>query len=467
MIPVTTFEGRSAAVFGLARSGLESVRALMAGGATVVAWDDAAPRVSQAREQGFPVADLRGTDWSGFDALVLSPGVPLTHPRPHWTVEKAKAADVEIIGDTELFFRERAARDPACPVVAITGTNGKSTTTALIGHLLKAAGRPVSVGGNIGTAVLGLEPFGGGRAYVLELSSYQIDLTPTLEPTVGILLNVTPDHLDRHGTLAHYAEVKARIAEKAGTAVIAVDDDWTRGIADAAETAGRRVVRVSATQVLGSGVYMRGATVVSASGSAETEIADLSGIGSLRGEHNWQNAVAAVAAVLAIGLDPAEIASGLKTFPGLAHRMEEIGRVGKVLFVNDSKATNADATARSLASFSTIYWIAGGRAKEGGIESLKGFFPKVRHAFLIGEAAGAFAATLGNDVPHDRSGDLATAVVSAARAAANDAAAEPVVLLAPACASFDQFADFEARGEAFRKLVAGLDGVTIKAREAA
>ena len=469
MIPVTTFEGRSVAVFGLARSGLDAVRALMAGGARVAAWDDSAPRVDQAREQGFPVRDLREMDWRGFDALVLSPGVPLTHPVPHWTVEKARAAGVEIIGDTELFFRERAARDPASAVVAITGTNGKSTTTALVGHLIGSAGRAVSVGGNIGTAVLGLEPFGDDRAYVLELSSYQIDLTPTLAPTVGILLNVTPDHLDRHGTLEHYAAVKARIAEKAETVVIAVDDDWTRGIADAADANGDRVVRVSAREGLGVGVFVRGTTILSASGSAETAIADLSGIGALRGEHNAQNAVAAVAAALAVGLDPAQIAEGLESFPGLVHRMEEIGRRGKVLFVNDSKATNADAAARALASFESIYWIAGGRAKSGGIAPLKELFPRVKRAFLIGEAAEDFAVTLGNQVPHELSGDLATAVAAAAEAAANDTsnAAEPVVLLAPACASFDQFADFEARGDAFRRLVAGLDGVTLKSREAA
>jgi UDP-N-acetylmuramoylalanine--D-glutamate ligase len=467
MIPVTTFEGRSVAVFGLARSGLDSVRALMAGGADVAAWDDAEPRVVQAREQGFPVRDLKDADWSGFDALVLAPGVPLTHPVPHWTVEKAKAAGVEIIGDTELFFRERAACDPSCPVIAITGTNGKSTTTALIGHLLQSAGRTVSVGGNIGTAVLGLEPFGENRAYVLELSSYQIDLTPTLDPTVGILLNITPDHLDRHGTLEHYAEVKARIAEMAETTVIAIDDDWTRGIADQAEADGKRIVRVSASQTLEIGVYMHGSTVISASGSAEAAVADLAGIGSLRGAHNAQNAVAAVAAALAVGLEPAEIAEGLRTFPGLAHRMEIIGRVGEVLFVNDSKATNAEAASRSLASFKSIYWIAGGRAKSGGIESLREHFPKVRRAYLIGEAAGEFAASLAGQVPNEDSGDLATAVAAAARAAANDSAPEPVVLLAPACASFDQFADFEARGNAFRKLVAGLDGVVLNAREAA
>lgn len=466
MIPVTTAKGRDVAVFGLARSGLDAVRALMAGGANVSAWDDAAPRVEEARRQGFPVRDLSSADWSGFDSLVLSPGVPLTHPAPHWTVERARAADVEVIGDTELFFRERAARDPSAPVVAISGTNGKSTTTALIGHLLRSAGRAVSVGGNIGDAVLGLEPFGGGRAYVLELSSYQIDLTPRLEPTVGILLNVTADHLDRHGTLEHYAAIKARIVGAAGTAVIAVDDEWTVSIAGKAETAGRKIVRVSGGSTLTDGIFATGATVVAACNGALTPVADLDGIGSLRGEHNAQNAVAAVAAAVALGLAPREIADGLRTFPGLAHRMEEIGRCGRVLFVNDSKATNADAAARSLASFETIYWIAGGRAKSGGIEGLREYFPRIRRAFLIGEAADAFAATLG-DVPHETNGDLATAVGAAADAAGGDPAPEPVVLLAPACASFDQFADFEARGEAFRRLVAGLDGVTLSTREAA
>ena len=467
MIPVTTAKGKRIALFGLGGSGLSTARALIAGGADVTCWDDNPGTVEKAEADGMPVGDLHALDWASVDSLVLAPGVPLTHPKPHWSVDLAHAAKTEVIGDVELFCRERRALASKSPFVAITGTNGKSTTTALIGHLLQSAGRTVSVGGNIGTAVLGLEPFGENRAYVLELSSYQIDLTPTLDPTVGILLNITPDHLDRHGTLKHYAEVKARIAEMAETTVIAIDDDWTCGVADQAEADGKRIVRVSASQTLEIGVYMHGSTVVSASGSAEAAVADLAGIGSLRGAHNAQNAVAAVAAALAVGLEPAEIAEGLGTFPGLAHRMEIIGRVGEVLFVNDSKATNAEAASRSLASFKSIYWIAGGRAKSGGIESLREHFPKVRRAYLIGEAAGEFAASLAGQVPNEDSGDLATAVAAAARAAANDRAPEPVVLLAPACASFDQFADFEARGNAFRKLVAGLDGVVLNAREAA
>jgi len=458
MIPVTTYANRTVAVFGLARSGLEAVRALMAGGAQVLAFDDSEPRVNEARDQGFPVADLHTADWSKLDALVLSPGVPLTHPRPHWTVERAKAADVPIIGDTELFFEERARIAPQAPVVAITGTNGKSTTTALIGHLLSQAGRTVSVGGNIGKAVLSLEPLSTDRAYVLELSSYQIDLTPTLTPSVGVLLNVTPDHLDRHGTLANYAAIKARIGEKADRAVIAVDDDWTAGTADRLEAGGRSVTRVSAAKPLKVGVYVADGKVCLADHGATTTIADLAEAPALRGTHNAQNAAVAAAVALALGLTAEEIAAGLASFPGLAHRMEQVGRVGRVLFVNDSKATNADAAARSLASFQAIHWIAGGRAKSGGIEPLRDYFARINRAYLIGEAADDFAATLGDTVAHEICGDLDRAVQVAARNASAEAAAEPVVLLAPACASFDQFPDFEARGAAFRDAVARLDG---------
>ena len=463
MISVTAYANRTVAVFGLARSGLEAVRALMAGGAEVLAFDDSEPRVAEARDQGFPVADLHAADWSKLDALVLSPGVPLTHPNPHWTVERAREAGVPVIGDTELFFAERARVAPDAPVVGITGTNGKSTTTALIGHLLLMAGRTVSVGGNIGKAVLSLEPLSPERTYVLELSSYQIDLTPTLTPSVGVLLNVTPDHLDRHGSMENYAAIKARIGEAADKAVIAVDDDWTTGTADRLEADGRSVTRVSATKPLDTGISVADGKVHLADHGAATTIADLSKAPALRGRHNAQNAAVAAAVALALGLTTEEIAAGLASFPGLAHRMEQVGRVGKVLFVNDSKATNADAAARSLASFQAIHWIAGGRAKSGGIEPLRDYFSRIRRAYLIGEAAGSFAATLGDAVAHEICGDLDRAVQAAARNAeredvTEDGAAEPVVLLAPACASFDQFPDFEARGEAFRDAVTRLDG---------
>jgi UDP-N-acetylmuramoylalanine--D-glutamate ligase len=462
MIPVTTFAGRKVAVFGLGASGLATAGALFAAGADVVGWDDSADKVEHAASAGIPTADLRHVDWSKIAALVLTPGVPLTHPAPHWSVGLARAAAVEVIGDVELFCRERRRHSPQAPFVAITGTNGKSTTTALVAHLLAQAGREVEIGGNIGTPILSLEPPRTGRVHVVECSSYQIDLAPSLDPSVGILLNVTEDHLDRHGTLENYARVKERLVagvQDTGTAIIGVDDGWCRAAADRVERAGRRVVRVSVRQPLAYGLYVESERILQATGGTAREIAHLGGIGSLRGVHNAQNAACAAAAALALKLEPPAIQAGLRSFPGLAHRMQEVGRKGRVLFVNDSKATNAEAAARALACFSDIFWIAGGRPKTGGIASLSGFFPRIRKAYLIGEAAAEFAATLSGQVAHEVTGTLDRAVEAAARDAQASGLAEPVVLLSPACASFDQYPNFEVRGEVFRKLVHGLPGV--------
>jgi UDP-N-acetylmuramoylalanine--D-glutamate ligase len=466
MIPVTSFEDQRVALFGLGASGQATAAALAAGGAIVSAWDDSVEAVTAAEGAGIAVEDLREADWSGFAALVLAPGVPLTHPAPHWTVTAAERAGVEIIGDIELFCRERRLHVPAAPFVAITGTNGKSTTTALIAHLLRTAGRDVQLGGNIGTAILSLEPPRSGRYHVVECSSFQIDLAPSLDPTVGVLLNVTPDHLDRHGTIARYAAIKERLVAGAEIAVVAVDDDWTQAIADRLARTGHRVIRVSARRPLAEGVYAAGGTIFAAADGASVRIASLAGIGSLRGAHNAENAAAAAACVRAFGLDEAAIARGFATFPGLPHRMEEVGRRGRVLFVNDSKATNADAAAKALASFGRIYWIAGGRPKEGGIRSLAEFFPRIAKAYLIGEAAEDFAKTLGRGVPHEMSGTLANAITSAAADADRDRAKEPVVLLSPACASYDQFQNFERRGDAFRGLALALDGIRIRGEAA-
>jgi UDP-N-acetylmuramoylalanine--D-glutamate ligase len=459
MIPATSFAGKHVAVFGLGGSGRATAAALAAGGALVSAWDDSPPAVEEAATAGLPVLDLRQADWRVFAALVLAPGVPLTHPEPHWTVIEAERAGVEIIGDIEIFCRERRRNVPDAPFVAVTGTNGKSTTTTLIAHLLAAAGRDVQLGGNIGTPILSLDPPRMGRYHVIEVSSFQIDLAPSIDPSVGVLLNVTPDHLDRHGTLARYAAIKERLAAAAKTAVIAVDDDLTQSIADRIERMGGAVVRVSARRPLASGVYAERGTIFVADDGASTSIASLAGVGSLRGAHNAQNAAAAIAAVRALGLDEAAIVAGLRSFRGLPHRLEEIGRRGRVLFVNDSKATNADSAEKALLSFDRIYWIAGGRPKEGGIDSLAGLFPRIAKAYLIGEAMEAFAASLAPEVPVERSGTLAAAVAAAARDAAHDQAPEPVVLLSPACASYDQFQNFERRGDAFRSLVRALDGV--------
>jgi UDP-N-acetylmuramoylalanine--D-glutamate ligase len=461
MIPVTSFAGRTVAVFGLGGSGLASCRALVAGGADVVAWDDNAGRVAEAAAAGFVTADLRGLDWTAIAALVLAPGVPLTHPAPHWSALAAKAAGVEVIGDIELFCRERARHAPDAPFVAITGTNGKSTTTALIAHLMREAGHDVQMGGNIGTAILSLAPPRRGRVHVVEMSSYQIDLCPSLAPSVGILLNISEDHIDRHGTLDHYAAVKERLiagVQDGGAAIVGVDDGFAQAIADRAEQAGRAVVRVSVKRPLSDGITVDHEIIVRSHGGARTEIARIGGIGSLRGLHNAQNAACATAAALALGVDAATVQVGLRSFPGLAHRMEQIGRQAGVLFINDSKGTNADATARALASLDDIFWIAGGKPKSGGITSLTEYFPRIRKAYLIGEAAADFSRTLGDAVPHVVSGTLEAAVEEAARDAAASRLRDPVVLLSPACASFDQFRNFEARGARFRELVEALPG---------
>jgi UDP-N-acetylmuramoylalanine--D-glutamate ligase len=462
VIPVSAFAGKKVAVFGLGGSGLVSASALLAGGADVVASDDDAQSVAKANAAGIPTADLRDVDWSRIAALVLAPGVPLTHPAPHWIVELAHKAGVAVIGDIELFCRERATLAPGAPFVAITGTNGKSTTTALIAHLVASAGLDAQLGGNIGTAILSLQPPQAGRVHVIECSSYQIDLAPSLDPSVGILINLTEDHLDRHGSMEHYAEVKERLVAGVpsnGTAVVGVDDDWCRAIADRLAQAGKRVVRISVHRELSDGIYVANGRIMRATPAGVTPIAELGGIGSLRGQHNAQNAACAAAAALALGLEPAAIQAGLRSFPGLAHRMEELGRRGAVLYVNDSKATNADSAAQALACFSDIFWIAGGKPKTGGIESLRGFFPRIRKAYLIGEAAEEFAATLSRSVPHEIDGTLDKALAAATRDAEASTVPEPVVLLSPACASFDQYRNFEIRGDAFRELVRALPGL--------
>ncbi|WP_342166256.1 UDP-N-acetylmuramoyl-L-alanine--D-glutamate ligase [Methylobacterium sp. SD21] len=452
MTPVTTFAGRRVALFGLGGSGLATARALIAGGADILAWDDGAEGVAKAQGEGIPTADLREQDWSGFAALVLAPGVPLTHPEPHWSVRLAQGAGVEIVGDIELFCRERRAVAPGAPFVAITGTNGKSTTTALIAHVLGQAGRDVQMGGNIGTAILSLAPPDAARVHVIEMSSFQIDLTPSLDPSVGVLMNITPDHLDRHGTMEQYAAIKERLIRGADLAVVGIDDAPSRAITD---RRGERLVRVhvGAGAAQGDGLCVAEGHVRDASGE---DLADVNGIGSLRGAHNWQNAAVAVAVAQALGVAPEQIRAGLASFPGLPHRMEEVARRGHVLFVNDSKATNADSTEKALTAFRDIHWILGGKAKDGGIFPLVPYFERVAHAYLIGAASDAFAATLEGAVPYTRCGTLDVAVEKAAENAAASGAPEPVVLLSPACASYDQFRNFEIRGDRFRDLVRAL-----------
>lgn len=461
MIAATAFKGRKLALFGLGGSGIATAHALLAGDAELVAWDDNRDRVFEAQAAGIPVADLRTVDWPDMAALVLAPGVPLTHPKPHWTVDLAKAHGVEIIGDVELFVRQRRIDAPDCPFIAITGTNGKSTTTALIAHILTQAGRDTQLGGNIGTAVMTLDPPKKGRFFVVECSSYQIDLAPSINPTAGILLNLSPDHLDRHGTMQHYADVKERLVAGSDVAIVGTDDQWCTIIADRLERAATKVVRISKRNVLADGYFADGTTIMAATGAATHPVVDLGEIATLRGAHNGQNAAAAIAACLAVGLSEEEITSGLATFAGLQHRMQPVARRGRVLFVNDSKATNADAAGPALSSFDRIYWIAGGLAKEGGLQPLSGWFDHIAKAYLIGEAAPVFAATLGDSVRYEITGTLDRAVSHAAEDAAKDGTGESVVLLSPACASFDQYKNFEVRGNAFVAHVASLPDVTM------
>jgi UDP-N-acetylmuramoylalanine--D-glutamate ligase len=468
MIPVPAFAGRRVAVFGLGRSGLTAARALAGGGAEPVLWDDDRRIRQLARSEGFVLEDLATADWSRFAALVLSPGVPLTNPSPHWTVTMAKSAGVEIIGDIELFARAVACapghRRPK--VVAITGTNGKSTTTALIGHMLSHAGRDARVGGNIGVGVLGLDDMHGGAVYVLELSSYQLDLTFSLEPDVAILLNISPDHLERHGGMEGYVAAKRRILMGQGagdTAIIGVDDSWGQQICTEITAANRRtILPISARKAMGRGVYALQGRLYDATEGRAAEVADLTMARALTGRHNWQNAAAAYAAARALGLSVREAVDGLMTFPGLAHRMETVGTIGSVRFVNDSKATNVDAARQAMSAWPRFLWIAGGRAKAGGIEPLRDLFGSVIKAYLIGEASAEFARTLDGAAPFVEVGTI-EAAVQAAFADARSCDEEVVVLFSPACASFDQYTDFEARGEAFRAAVHALAPPRIRA----
>ena len=461
MIPVRGFEGRKVAVFGLGRTGLTAARALAAGGAEVVCWDEKHAGQEAAQAEGFKLVDLAQADWSDFAALMLSPGVPLTHPQPHWTVEKANAAGVEIVGDIELFARtvNAAPAHKRPKVAAITGTNGKSTTTALLGHLMAHAGRDTRIGGNIGFGVLGLPDMHGGAVYVLECSSYQLDLTSSLKADVSILLNISPDHLDRHGGMEGYVAAKKRVLLNQGkgdTAVIGVDDPWCQQICTEITAANRRTIRpISASKSMGRGVYALQGVLYDATGDRVIEVADLLRARSLPGRHNWQNAAAAYAAARALGIPAEEAAEGLMTFPGLAHRMETVAKIGRVRFVNDSKATNADAARQAMSSYPRFYWIAGGQPKVGGIEPLADLFGRVSKAYLIGEAADEFGRALEGRAAYEKCGNM-VAATAAAFADAEASGEDAIVLLSPACASFDQFADFEQRGEAFRAAVEGL-----------
>ncbi|MGB8274965.1 MAG: UDP-N-acetylmuramoyl-L-alanine--D-glutamate ligase, partial [Alphaproteobacteria bacterium] len=419
-------------------------------------WDDSEPARSKAARQGVPVCDLAARGFSGAAALVLSPGIPLHHPAPHPVVAKARQAGVEVIGDIELLARAA----PGARYVGVTGTNGKSTTTALIGHVLAAAGLKTETGGNLGTPALALAPLDSDGIYVLEVSSFQLDLSETVSFDAAVLLNLSADHLYRHGGMDGYIAAKRRIfrnQDSDQTAVVGVDDAYCVRLYEELEAAdAQRVVPISGVRTVAGGVFVEDGILVDGTAGTSDRVMDLKTVARLPGVHNWQNCAAAFAACRAVGLAPWAISAGIQSFPGLPHRQELVATVDGVRFVNDSKATNADAVARALACYDTVYWIAGGRPKEGGIAALEAWFPRIVHAFLMGEAEDEFAATLEGRVPYTRCGHLASAVRLAAAKARDDGRPGAVVLLSPACASFDQWENFEARGEGFRRLVDAL-----------
>jgi len=424
VITSLAFRGKRYAVLGLARSGLATVEALVASGAEVVAWDsnaDARVKVTAA----VTLADPLTIDLTGFDGVVVSPGVPINR---HPIAEHARSANVPLIGDIELFAQARASLPPH-KVIGITGTNGKSTTTALIHHILQTAGIPSLMGGNIGLPILGRDPLPAGGVYVLELSSYQIDLTHSLDCDIAVLLNITPDHLDRYDGFADYAASKERLFTLQHVdklAVIATEDDRTRMVASRIN---HRLIRVSSTSVTGQSRWP-----------------------SLQGPHNAQNVAAAIAVAQAFCVAADTIERGLATYPGLPHRMERVRELGGVLFVNDSKATNATSTAPALAAYPAIHWILGGQAKTDDLDACTPHYNHVRAAYTIGEAGPMFAKLL---LPHMPVTECVTLDVAVNKAAA---VAQPgeTILLSPACASFDQFTDYEARGAAFRAAVEAL-----------
>lgn len=419
MITSTAFADKHYAVLGLARSGGATVAALLASGAKVTAWDDK-EEARRSAPSSVVVEDFVGSDLARFDAIVVTPGLPLNR---HPITQQAAAAGVEIMGDIELFARARPEL-PAHKVVGITGTNGKSTTTALVHHILRTAGVPSLMGGNIGLPVLAQDPLPEGGVYVLELSSYQLDITHSLDCDIAVLLNIAPDHLDRYDSFEAYAESKARLFSMQSPKQLAVVDDRAEadeGVLDDAED--------PVIQFIG-----------------DVELGDQSGWPALAGPHNRQNAAAAVATCRELGVDPLSIERALHSFPGLPHRLERIRERNDVLFVNDSKATNPTATAPALAAFPAIRWILGGQAKSDNLDECAPHYSHVRKAYVIGEASGLFAGLLSPHMPVAQCRTLSEAV----GVAADEAEAGDTILLSPACASFDQFRDYEARGDAFR-----------------
>jgi UDP-N-acetylmuramoylalanine--D-glutamate ligase len=464
MIHLSGITGSAYAVMGLGASGIAAAKALAAAGADVRAWDDDAARRDDAAAHGVTTRDLAAGGLMDTDALVLSPGIPHTFPAPHPIAAAAREAGIPIICDVELLARAK----PQARFIGVTGTNGKSTVTALIGHIFETAGRPAAVGGNLGPAAMGLDDLAPGGTYILELSSYQIERLQSAVYDIAVLTNISPDHLDRHGGIDGYVAAKEGLfgLTRAGAiAVVGTDDEHSRALeARLLARDDLTVVPISGSTPVPGGVWVEDGHVIDGRGASVRLIADLAGAKALPGANNAQNAAAATAVALAAGIQPEQIAQGLASYPGLPHRQETVRRIGAVTFINDSKATNPEAALRAIACYDNIFWIAGGRSKDGGFGELaraRGTeLARVRQAFLIGEAAGEIASALTPAVPSHDVQTLESAVAAAHTAARDAAVAEndpQVVLLSPACASFDQFRNFEERGDAFRRAVEAIE----------
>ena len=466
MIAVRGYSGARVAVLGLGRSGLATAAALAAGGAEPLLWDDSAEARDKAAAEGFALTDLtRNAAFEGVAALITSPGIPHLYPAPHPVIARALEAGVPVDNDIGLFFQSWASPawddfETAPRVVAVTGSNGKSTTTALIHHILQVAGRPTQMAGNIGKGVLSIDPAQDGEVVVLELSSYQTELARSLTPDVAVFTNLSPDHLDRHGGMGGYFAAKRRLFAEGGPdrAVIGVDEVEGRFLAGqlGQGPGDDRVIRVSSGQKLegfGWSVFARKGFLAEWRKGRQVASIDLRGVQGLPGAHNHQNACAAYAATRALGLAPKLIEGALHSFAGLPHRSQLVAERGGVRFVNDSKATNVDSAAKALQAFPRIRWIAGGMGKEGGIAALQPFLGSVVKAYLIGHSARDFALQIGA-TPHE----ICETMERAVPRAAEEAQPGEVVLLAPAAASFDQYPNFEKRGEDFTARVKALAG---------
>lgn len=454
--------GKPILIVGLGKSGMPVFDACKAAGIDTILWDDTQAQRDAAAAKGAAVKDPANIDFNAISLVCLSPGIPLTHPVPHPVVEKAKAVGVEVTGDIELFARAK----PKAKTIGITGTNGKSTTTALIGHILKEAGVPSAVGGNIGEAVLTLPELPQDGIYVLEMSSYQTDLATTFAPNISLLVNISADHLDRHGDMAGYIAAKERMFRGPGIAIVSMDDDGCTGVYERLKAkAQRRVIAVSVVRPLTHGVFASKEGVLF---DGKNKILDLNTCKALQGQHNWQNAAMAYVACRESGVAPDLIVKGMQSFPGLAHRQNIVRFIGPVAYINDSKATNDQAAAMALRTFNPIYWIAGGKPKEGGYADCSKYLSNVRHAFLIGQAENEMAEWLqGSGTAFTRCGTMDKAVPAAHQLAQEETKDKAVVLLSPACASMDQFRNFEHRGEVFTELVKALKPLPVEPKKSA